>query len=49
MGHLVAKLFGADPKHALDDDLGRLKSLLELGKTTAHHQGVTAEELISRP
>jgi uncharacterized membrane protein len=32
-GHLVARLFGADPKREMDDDFVRLKSLLELGKT----------------
>lgn len=31
MGHAVATLFGADPRHQLDDDLERLKSLLERG------------------
>jgi uncharacterized membrane protein len=29
MGHAVATLFGADPEHQLDDDLGRLKALME--------------------
>jgi uncharacterized membrane protein len=32
LGHLVASLFGADPKQALDEDLNRLKVLLETGK-----------------
>ena len=32
LGHLVAKLFGADPKTELDEDLMRLKSTLETGK-----------------
>lgn len=36
LGHAVASLFGVDPKHAMDADLVRLKSLLELGKTRAH-------------
>jgi uncharacterized membrane protein len=31
LGHLVAKLFGADPKKELDEDLLRLKSFLESG------------------
>lgn len=35
-GHALAMLFGADPKQAMDDDLVRLKSLLEAGKTRAH-------------
>jgi uncharacterized membrane protein len=33
LGHAVASLFGADPKNALDEDLNRLKVLLETGKT----------------
>jgi uncharacterized membrane protein len=33
LGHAVASLFGADPKRALDEDLNRLKTLLETGKT----------------
>ena len=32
VGHAVAKLFGADPKSELDQDLMRLKSTLETGK-----------------
>ncbi|HLK33056.1 MAG TPA: SRPBCC family protein [Terriglobales bacterium] len=50
IGHVVAEFFGADPKHALDDDMVRLKSLLEHGKTNAHHHAVTLEEVVnSRP
>lgn len=48
IGHLIASLFGADPKHALDDDMARLKSLFEIGKTTAHHERVTREEIEQR-
>ena len=48
IGHALATLFGADPKHALDDDMVRLKSLLEHGKTNAHHRAVTLEEVINR-
>jgi uncharacterized membrane protein len=32
MGHAVARLFGADPKHQMDDDLLRIKTYLETGK-----------------
>ncbi len=32
LGHVVAKLFGADPKSELDEDMMRLKSTLETGK-----------------
>lgn len=38
LGHAVASLFRVDPKKSLDDDLLRLKSLLEEGKATAHHR-----------
>lgn len=45
LGHTVASLLGVDPKHQIDDDLVRMKSLIERGKTTAHHQSVTREEI----
>jgi len=45
VGHAVAALFGVDPKHALDEDMVRLQSLLERGKTTAHGQVVYFDEL----
>ena len=32
LGHVVAKLFGADPKTELDEDMLRLKTRLETGK-----------------
>lgn len=32
LGHVVARLFGADPKSELDEDMLRLKSTLETGK-----------------
>jgi hypothetical protein len=35
IGHAVASLFGADPKQAMDEDLVRMKSLLETGKASA--------------
>jgi uncharacterized membrane protein len=41
LGHAVAALFGADPKRQMDDDLLRLKSLLERGKA----ERVTREEV----
>lgn len=41
LGHAVATLFGSDPKSAMDEDLVRLKSLLETGKTTAKGKEVT--------
>jgi uncharacterized membrane protein len=48
LGHVVAALFGADAKHALDEDLLRLKSLLENGKASVHGKRVTLDELEPR-
>jgi uncharacterized membrane protein len=45
VGHSIAKLFGADPKHELDEDMLRFKSLLERGKATGRQGAVTREEL----
>jgi uncharacterized membrane protein len=45
VGHAIAAMFGADPKHAMDEDLVRFQSLLERGKTTAHHHEVRADEV----
>jgi uncharacterized membrane protein len=45
LGHLAALLFGADPKSSMDEDLVRLKSLLEEGKTRAAGQQVTRKEV----
>src|ERR1043166_443628 len=47
LGHIVASLFGADPKHEIDDDMVRLKSVIELGRTRAHGTKVTLEELMT--
>jgi uncharacterized membrane protein len=49
LGHAVATLFGADPKHAMDQDLLRLKSLLETGKATAHGHTVRRFEVPPHP
>jgi uncharacterized membrane protein len=35
VGHVVAKLFGADPKSEMDEDFLRLKSTLESGRATS--------------
>ncbi len=43
LGHYALALFGADPKSEIDDDMIRLKSLIELGKTRAHGVQVTRE------
>lgn len=45
VGHAIATIFGVDPKHAIDDDLARLKTLLEQGKTTAGGKKVTRQEV----
>jgi uncharacterized membrane protein len=45
IGHVIASLFGADPKHALDDDMARLKSLFEVGKTRVHGHRITKDEV----
>jgi uncharacterized membrane protein len=45
VGHEIAKLFGADPKRELDEDMLRFKSLLEQGKATGRDGPVTRDEL----
>jgi uncharacterized membrane protein len=45
VGHAVARLLGADPKKAMDEDLVRFKSLVEKGKTTAAGREVRREEV----
>jgi uncharacterized membrane protein len=49
LGHAVATFFGADPKHAMDEDLVRFKSLIEHGKTSAHGHDVRREEVVANP
>jgi uncharacterized membrane protein len=39
-GHAVAQLFGVDPRQAMHEDLVRLKSLLEEGKTSTDETNV---------
>lgn len=45
LGHSFAKLFGADPKSRMDNDLVLFKSLIEEGKATAHGRTVHREEI----
>ncbi len=45
LGRAVAALFGRDPKHTLEDDMVRLKSLLEVGKTRARGERVTRQQV----
>lgn len=47
IGHAVASFFGADPKRQMDEDLLRLKSLLETGKTTGKEEQVTVDEVVA--
>jgi uncharacterized membrane protein len=49
IGHAVASLMGVDPKRAMDEDLLRLKSLIEHGKTTAGGEQVTQEDVTGQP
>lgn len=44
-GHALAYLLGWDPKSRMDEDLVRMKALLEAGHTRAHHQHVELADL----
>ena len=44
-GHAVVAFLHGDPKSLMDDDLQRMKSLLETGQATAHHHVVTRTQL----
>jgi uncharacterized membrane protein len=46
LGHAVAMIFGTDPKQAMDEDLVRLKSLFEDGKTTIRGRELTKEAIV---
>jgi uncharacterized membrane protein len=41
LGHLVASLFGADPERQMEEDLMRMKTLLETG--TPPHDAARGE------
>ncbi len=45
LGHVLATIFGSDPKSVMDEDLARMKSLLEIGKTRAHGERITREQV----
>jgi uncharacterized membrane protein len=45
VGHAFARLLGSDPKHELDEDLVRFKSLIERGKASGRYGVVTRERL----
>lgn len=44
LGHAVASFFGVDPKHAIDRDMVRLKSLLEADRTSVEGATITRAE-----
>jgi uncharacterized membrane protein len=45
LGHCITALFGANPKSEIDDDMVRLKSLMERGSTSAHGAKVDKKSL----
>jgi len=45
LGHAIAHLLGWDPKARMDDDLVRMKALLETGTTRAHGERVRLRDL----
>jgi uncharacterized membrane protein len=47
LGHAVASLFGDNPKQAMDEDLARLKSLLEAERTGGKQEGLLLEDTSS--
>jgi len=44
LGHFAARLFGADPRSEMDDDLLRMKRLIEQGSTRAPGKGKVARQ-----
>lgn len=44
VGHVIAKLFGSDPKSEMDDDLLRMKSYIETGKQPRDAAAATATQ-----
>jgi len=44
VGHKVAELFGVDPRQAMQDDLSRLKVLLEVNKMTTEENAARSDE-----
>jgi uncharacterized membrane protein len=49
VGHALARLFGWDPRARMNDDLVRMKGLLEEGHTRAHGQRVDVADVIPPP
>ena len=46
LGHAIASFFNVDPRHAMNDDLVRLKSMLERGKASAPGKHATREDVM---
>lgn len=46
IGHAVAQVLGWDPKTRIDDDMVRMKALLEQGRTRAHGGRVAMKDLL---
>ena len=44
-GHSIARMLGWDPKHRMDDDLVRMKALLESGHTRTKRQRFDLSDL----
>jgi uncharacterized membrane protein len=47
LGHFAAQLFGADARSEMDEDLVRLKSLIEQGETSAPGKGRVARQEVA--
>jgi uncharacterized membrane protein len=45
IGHAVAQVFGVDPRQAMHEDLMRLKSLLEEGRTSSDERTVDYDQI----
>jgi uncharacterized membrane protein len=45
LAHSFAELLDMDAKHVLDNDLARLKSLVERGSATIHHRKMSIDDL----
>ena len=46
IGHAIAHVLGWDPKARLDDDMVRMKALLEQGRTRAHGGRIAIKDLL---
>lgn len=49
IGHALARLFGWDPRARMNDDLVRMKGLLEAGHTRAHGHKVAVADVLPPP